>query len=46
LLGLLAPLIGLILFVVMIVFHGLTSDGVHETPSLRRRASRAKRHLD
>jgi uncharacterized membrane protein len=46
LLGLLAPLIGLILFVVMIVFHGLTSDGVHEAPSLRRRASRAKRHLD
>jgi uncharacterized membrane protein len=46
LLGLLAPLIGLILFVVMIVFHGLTSDGAHETPSLRRRASRAKRHLD
>ena len=46
LLGLLAPLIGLILFVVMIVFHGLTSDGVHEAPSIRRRASRAKRHLD
>jgi uncharacterized membrane protein len=42
LLGLLAPIVGLILFVVMVVFHGLTSEGLHETPFLRRHAPSAK----
>jgi uncharacterized membrane protein len=43
LLGLLAPAVGLILFVVMVIFHALTSEGLHQTPLLRRYASSASR---
>jgi uncharacterized membrane protein len=43
LLGLLAPVVGLILFVVMILFHALTSEGLQETPWLRRYASSGRR---
>jgi hypothetical protein len=43
LLGLLTPVVGLTLFVVMVIFHTLTSEGLQETPLLRRYATSARR---
>ncbi|MCY0853875.1 hypothetical protein [Cupriavidus sp. D39] len=38
--GLVFPVIALILFVIMVVFHAVTSGGIHAIPFLARRRSR------
>jgi hypothetical protein len=41
--GSLAPVVGLVLFVVMVAFHGLTSEGLPDAPLLRGIAPRLRR---